>query len=74
MGKEVKLPAELEAAAAKVIEMGIPQTRAKDLFRYAVLKTAQKRADGNQSKAALSLGMSSQAFNISLKMLEARLG
>jgi DNA-binding NtrC family response regulator len=73
MPKEVKLLQEMEAAAAKVVELGIPQTRAKDLFRYAVLKEAEKRAEGNQSQAALGLGMSSQAFNQALKMLQARL-
>lgn len=74
MPDKVKLPAELEVAAGKVLDLKIPATRAKDLFRYAVLKMAQARAEGNQSAAALGLGMTPQAFNTALKMLEARLG
>lgn len=73
MSDGLKLPAEFEAAAAKALDLKIPQTRAKDLFRYAVLKMAEKRAGGNQSQAALGVGMSSQAFNNALKMLKVRL-
>jgi DNA-binding NtrC family response regulator len=73
MPREIKLPAELEAAAERVLELGMTATHAKDAFRYAIFKVAEKRAGGNQSKAALGLGMSRSAFNQAVAMLEARL-
>jgi len=73
MPKEVKVPAELEAAAEKVIDLGMPAMRANYMFRYAVLKAAEKRENGNQSKAAVGLGMTRSAFNQAVALLEARL-
>jgi transcriptional regulator with GAF, ATPase, and Fis domain len=73
MAKEVKLPQEIETVAEKVIDLGLTAMRANYMFRYAVLRSAEKRAGGNQSKAAKQLGMTRQNFNQAKELLEARL-
>lgn len=73
MAKEVKLPAELEAAAEKMLDLHLYHVRAKDMFRLALIRAALARSGGVQMRASAILGMTKQQFYGLKETLETRL-
>lgn len=73
MPKKVSAPPELVNAAEAALNEKMPVRKATELLKYLMFESAIKRADGNESAAALTLGMSRSALNQNRALLEARL-
>jgi transcriptional regulator with GAF, ATPase, and Fis domain len=72
MARKVEVPAELARAVDVLLDNGISNNRAKDLFRYALVKRCIER-EGNQAEAAKKLGMQRTQITGLVELLETRL-
>jgi len=73
MPRKVEVPPELEKAVDVLLDVGISNNRAKDLFRYALVKRCIEREGGNQAGAAKKLGMQRTQITGLVELLETRL-
>jgi len=71
--REIKAPPEFLAAAEVSLDNNMMPKEATDTLRYLMYVRAIERANGNESKAATSLGMTRSAMSQNIALLETRL-